>query len=169
MIVVEHVIRDIVSQMPSMVISDNLSLNPKFDWGDKKELNRYLLKKPNDWFPLVWLLPNTDNHTERGQRAERNCSIIICTRETRASLYNQERYLLSYDLVLNKLADYVIQGLTSSSKSRIIGDYELTKFPNYSDSESANETATIELIDAIRIDCNVEFNDNCLKQIKWRN
>lgn len=168
MIVTEHKLRDIVAQMPTIQINADTSVKPKFGWGHKKELNRYLLKKPQNWFPLVWLLPNRETHTEQGQRVERNCSIVICTQETRLELYNDERYLISYDLVLNILSDYVIQGLKGSSITDIIGDYDIFKEPNYSDSEAANESGAIELIDATRIDCNVRFNDECLKKIKWQ-
>ena len=167
MIVVEHILRDIFAQIPEIRIDDNLSVTPKFGWGDKKELDRYLLKMGNKWFPLIWLLPNTDKHTERGQRVERTCNIVICTLEERLYLYNDQRYLLSYDTVLNPLTNYVIQGLENSSVTTLRDGEEIFKHPNYSDTEAKKKSATIELIDAVRIDCDVEFNNNCLKTIKW--
>ena len=171
MIVVEHRLRDIVSQIPGIDLNkDYLGVKPKFGWGDKKELNRYLQLKKEGSYPLVWLLPSPENHIDSGQAVKKDCNLIIATLEKDISLFNDQRYLKSYDLILNPLTDYLVQGLRSSSISSIIGDeWSVFRHPNYSEESKGDESGTIDLWDAIRLDCTVEINNHCLKQIVWQN
>lgn len=169
MIVVEHMIRAIIEMIPAIQLNPTLLANAKFHWGDEKELNRYVQLKKEDSYPLIWLLPSPDNYEgARGQEVIKECSFIIATRETRQELFNDERYIRSFDLVLQPLTDYLIHGLTVSTISDRIGnDWEIMKFPNYSAESLKN--GTIDLWDAIGLTINVRFKSNlqCLKPINY--
>tara|TARA_R110000782_G_scaffold152954_1_gene245523 strand:- start:2192 stop:2713 length:522 start_codon:yes stop_codon:yes gene_type:complete len=166
MIVVEHSIRDIIKGMPSLQINPTKSSLPKFHWGDKKELNRYIQVMKEGSYPLIWLLPSVNTYEgNTGQSVTKECSFIIATRETRQSLFNNERYLKSFDIVLNPLTANLIHGLTSSNiTSRIGNNYETLNEPNYSE-DDGESNGTIDLWDAVSLTINVRFTDN-IKNLK---
>ena len=171
MIVVEYSIRDIIATIPAIQINPTLLANAKFHWGDENELNRYIQLKKDDSYPLVWLLPSADNYSDEGsnnQDVEKDCSFIIATRETRKELFNDQRYIKTFDLVLNPLTDYLIQGLTNSNITERVGtEFSIYKHPNYS--AESEDNATIDIWDAIKLDIKVRFKDNieCLKTISY--
>jgi hypothetical protein len=174
MIVPEYILRDIVNQMPQISYQGQNSIDLvrtiQFGWGDKKELNKYLLLRRNDSYPLVWLLsPSVEAHVDNSSKVERDCSIVVATLETRKDLYNPQRYEGTFNNILNPVTSYVIQGLRSFSKTRILNDNDvnITKFPNYSEDSNSNQGGSIELWDATRIDCRIEFNNSCSNNIKW--
>lgn len=169
MIVTEHIIRAIVDTIPAMQLNADTLEKAKFHWGDEKELNRYIELKKDDSYPLIWLLPSADNYEgNTGQTVVKDCTFIIATRETRKELFNDQRYITTFDVVLNPLTDYLIHGLTASTITDRIGSFwEINKFPNYS-AESA-KNGTIDLWDAVKLDIAVRFNGElqCLKQISY--
>lgn len=115
------------------------------------------------------VLPSTDNYEGAlGQDLTKECSFIIATRETRQSLFNNERYKTSFDLVLQPLTDNLIHGLTVSNATSRIGDnWKILKLPNYSAESEKN--GTIDLWDAISLTIDVRFNSNlkCLNAINY--
>lgn len=163
MIVVEHRIRDIIATMPEIRINDTVSNNPFFHWGGKAELNRYLKAQAaggTNPYPLIWLLPSNTIQSGRGRQATKTCEFIIATREPREELFNDQRYVQSFDTILNPTTDKLIQGLKKSSISTVLNEYETFNFPNYAEND---KNFTIDLWDAIKLTIEVEFNDNCLK------
>lgn len=170
MIVVEYSIRDIIKGIPAIQINSSVLASAKFHWGDEKELNRYIELKKVDSYPLIWLLPSTDKYDDEGSKESviKDCSFVIATRETRVELFNDQRYLKTFELVLNPLTDYLIQGLTRSNiTARIGNEFEIFKHPNYS--AETKENGTIDLWDAIKLDIQVRFKNNreCLKPINY--
>jgi hypothetical protein len=167
MIVTEYSIRDIIATIPSIQINQNLALKPKFHWGDEQELNRYIQVKKENSYPLIWLLPTSERYEGSSfQNVIKDCSFVIATRETRKELFNDQRYIKTFDLVLNPLVDYLVQGLTTSNISdRDENEFDLFKHPNYS--AESEENGTIDIWDAIKLDIRVKFKDNinCLKPI----
>lgn len=169
MIVIEDILSQIVTRFPTISYAGQERFS-KFGWGDKKELNRYLILKQDESYPLVWLLGAAPElHQNNSDLIERDCAIIIATLETRQDLYNPQRYQGAFSQVLNPVADYFMQGIRASSNTRFLNDdtATLTKFPNYSEDSSKTEGGAIELWDAIRIDCRIEFNGSCANSIKW--
>lgn len=167
MIVTEHNIRSIVETIPSIQMNANLSKPPSFHWGDKDELMRYLIKKGDSAYPLIWLLPSSDEYSGNGQQVDKDCVFVIATRETRGDMYNDERYINAFATILNPLTDYLIHGLDVSTISNLSDrDWSITKFPNYAE---ANENYTIDLWDAIQLTISVRFNktSSCLKTISY--
>ena len=172
MIIPEHILRDIVKQIPAVVINSKITQKPQFGWGDKLELNRYLENKKNDSYPLIWLLPTGENHHSDGDYCNKRLEIIIATLEEDENLYNPERYNQSFKIVLNPVTEQVIKGLTDSGVTKIIGaKWDVFKHPNYSDNKykSDNSHGTIALWDVLKITFNeVEFNNNCLNTNIWQ-
>lgn len=171
MIVAEHRIRDIIAMIPAIRINDNFTLRPNFHWGDEKELNRWIQEKAENAYPLIWLLPSLDDVKGRGVELEKKCEFIIATREIHKDLFNDERYLNSFDTVLNPLTEDLIHGLNASSISDLIGqEWQTFKFPNYSNVDTytkKEKNGTIDLWDAIKLSIKVRFNNNCLNTIKY--
>lgn len=167
MIVFEERLKGIFDLLPNIQVNQSNSRKPSFSWGKKDDLNRYIMKNKNASYPLIWLLPSVDTYNLLSDRVTRNVILIVATLETREDLYNEQRYKGSFKTVLNPLANYILQGLQGSSISRITNpnDISILKEPNYSDT---GENATIDKWDALRIECNVEINNNCLNLIKWR-
>lgn len=164
MIITEHRIRDIVAQIQGIDLNaNNLAVRPKFGWGDKYELNRYLEVKKTDSYPLIWLLPSEEKHLEHGYLCERQCTLIIATLETTKDLFNDQRYLKSFELILNPLTNYLLEGLRNSNISWFDdGEWKVFKRPNYSEDDG-----TIDLWDAVEFNCTVQFNNEPLNTIIW--
>ena len=170
MIVSEHTIRDIVATIPQIRLNSGTTRYPKFHWGDEDELNRYVQIMKLDSYPLIWLLPSTDNYEgSTGQDLTKECNFIIATRETRQDLFNNERYKKSFDIILQPLTERLIHGLTVSSLTSRIGDnWKILKLPNYSAESEKN--GTIDLWDAISLTIDIRFNSNsknCLNPINY--
>lgn len=165
MIVAEHRIRDIVSTIPEIRLNDNFSLLPKYHWGDEKELNRWIQEVKEDAYPLIWLLPSQDDFKGNGIELEKKCDFIIATRENNEELFNDQRYIYSFDTVLNPLCEKLIHGLKVSTISDLINqEWSINKYPNYS---NANKNGTIDLWDALKLTIKVRFNNNCLNTINY--
>ena len=169
-IVPEYILEDIVELMPTITYPDSVERNIKFGYGDKKELNRYLALKQDASYPLIWLLmPERETLTYQFSKDERDCRFIIATLEDRADLFNSQRYRGAFDQFLIPVANLLIEGIQSASTTRFANTDELgmVKHPNYSEESDSNESGSIELWDALRLDCRIEFNNSCLRQIKW--
>lgn len=171
MIVTEERIRDIVSQMPKIEINPDYSAYPKFHWGDRKELVKFIEINKEDSYPLIWLLLGEEHHIDRGFLCERECMFVIATRETNKSLLNHERFEKAYKIVLNPVLDLLLQGLDNSSVSRIVNaNWRVQRMPDYTESyyKNDNDNYTIDLWDALKLEVLVEFNNNCLNKITWQ-
>lgn len=167
MIVPEKIIAEIVATIPAIQVNAYMLLSPKYGDGDKKELNRWLSKKKDEnAYPLVWLLPAKEDHQFYGKELVRKCQFIIATRESNEDLFNSERYLKAFDIVLLPLTEMLIQGLTRSQKTSLVGqDWTISKYPNYSE---VDENFTIDLWDALKLDIEIRFNNNkCLGTINY--
>lgn len=168
-IVPEYILEDIVEQMPSINYPSGAK-DVNFGYGDKRELDKYLKLKGDSSYPLIWLLmPSPEKHTKEFSRAERSCSFIVATLETRSDLMNSQRFRGAFDQFLLPVSNLLIEGISSASATRFINETEVDiyKFPNYSEDEKSEESGTIQLWDAIRMDCRIEFKNSCLRQIKW--
>lgn len=166
MIVVEERLRELFDLIPEIQVNSSNLKKPVFSWGKKEELNRWVEAYDSGTYPLIWLLPAEESHNNFSDLSTRRIVLILATLETRRELFNAQRYQGSYKNVLNPLTDYVIKAFQKSSITRLINANDITIFkePNYSERE---ENGTIDLWDAVRIECEVEFNNNCLTTIKW--
>lgn len=167
MIVVEHILRDIIAQFPTIKVNGN-DYTTKFHWGDKKELNSYLSLVKDDSYPLVFLIQNPETHTQQNTIVEKQCNFILAWPEPEKDLLNNERYENSFDIVLNPLLDYLIQGLDNSGVTRFTGtEKEVFKRPNYSETGSKSKNGSVYLWDVITLSDKIEFNKSCIDKITW--
>jgi len=167
MIVVEESLKELFNLIPDIQLNSSVTRKPIFSWGKQEELNRWVETYKSDTYPLIWLLPEVDTHNVLSDQATRRVILILATLETRKDLFNQQRWQGSYKSILNPLTDYVIQALQNSSITNIVNSNEIQVFkePNYSNRE---ENGCIDQWDALRIECEVVFYNNCLTDIKWR-
>lgn len=164
MIVTEHRLRDLFTLIPEIRINENVSLKPFFGWGNKKELDRTLEEYKSSVYPLIWLLPTEDNYDFKRRVTRKKCVLIVATLEKNIDRLNPTRYERNFDVVLNPLTSYIIESLRKSSITELkSNEVSIFKEPNYSESEG-----TIDLWDAVRLEFDLEINNNCLKPIKWR-
>jgi len=160
MIVFEDGIEAIINQMPEM---GGFAIN--FHWGDQDELNRYIALKGQP-YPIVWLVSGNETHDDRNEEVTRDCRFIIAVREIQTDKLNDYRLKNSFTNWLNPLTERLIEGLKKSKLTDIPErNYKIEKHPNYSDS---GKNKTIDLWDAITIDCKVTMINNCQNTIKWQ-
>jgi len=155
MIVTEHILQDIVSQVGLIVVNNDYSKEPSFMWGNEKQLMKYLKVKKDKIYPLVWLLPSDENY-KAGNLVNRDCEIIIATRETRDDYLNDTRWNTSFDIVLNPLVDKLVNKIKSHHQTVDVKEFEILKAPNYSKN---NKNGTIDHWDAIKLSINITFKE----------
>ena len=153
MIIIEDMLTADVETMNAIQMNSSVSKKPSFHSGDELELNRYLALKKDAAYPLIWLLPEEEDHIRYMKAVRRNCTFIIATKETRSELFNNERFANSYKIILNPVAEAFEKLL---HKYEIIGDVKIFKRPNYSNS---NKNGTTELWDALTIKVEVIFSE----------
>lgn len=160
MIVFEDGIEDLVSQIPAIE-----GFEPSFHWGNDKELNRYI-KLAQQPYPLVWLVTSQEVHDSKGQgTVRRQTRIIFATREPNIDMLNDYRLKNSYKRFLNPLLSRFLEGLAKNDRTSVSQETTIRKHPNYSE---ADENKTIDLWDAITLDCTITMNNNCQNTIQWR-
>ena len=171
LIIPEHQLRDIISQMPQIDYGGAIGERViRFGWGTKKQLNAYLCKKKDDSYPLIWLLnPRTKTYKDQSSLVDRDCNLVIATLETRKYMDAMQRFNASFEIVLNPICDLLMQGIRSASTTRFLNDdvQNINDFPDYSEEGNTSKGGSIEMWDAIRFDCRIEFNNSCLNNIKW--
>lgn len=172
MIIVEDILEEIVNQIPAIKLNPDLSAKPKFGHGDLKELNKWLqaaLDDNNkDIYPLVWLFIEDNDYDLSGQVVEREVKIIIAVRESDKTLLNKDRFKKSFKFVLNPMAQFIIEGLKTSTATTVTSDkISVGRFTDLSDAEKGEVSQTIDKWDAVKITADVEFTNNCLNKITW--
>lgn len=159
MIVFEDVISNIIKQIPA----DSEGFKPKFHWGGQDELNRYIALKSQP-YPLIWMMEGLEKHDLKGY-VSKDARFIIATRELKVERLNDVRLRESFDKVLNPLLDRLVEGFRKSQTTDLNLDIQVSKYPNYSEKE---KNKTIDLWDAIVLDCTIRANNKCQNTIKWQ-
>jgi hypothetical protein len=160
MIVTEHRLRDLVNLFPSLLINGN-ERSIFFGWGTKDELLRTQKEYMSSIYPLIWLLPTNEKYNTKTKKTVKNCVFIISTIEDSKEYLNSDRYIRSFDYVLNPLADRLVECIDKSNVTRLLSEVDILKYPNYSDE-------SLDSWDALKLEIEVEFNDNCIREIKWQ-
>lgn len=173
MIVTENIIENIVSQIPEIVIKQDDIVKPFFGFGDKSELNRTLEEYRSSVYPLVWLTPTKENYNARTNKTTKTCKFVIAQLEKNVEYFNKDRYRYNFKHILNICLSDLIHGLRNSGATRVtdLESIEIYKRPNYTEVDTKNsdkQEAVIDLWDAIELTIEVEFFNNCLKDIKWQ-
>ncbi len=163
MIVVEHYLRDIFAQLPTIQ-----GFQPKFNWGSQDALNLYLsqLKQTNK-YPLIWLVENEENGNFSTKSVEKSIKLILAKQSVHVTNTNPIIWETEFNDVLFPLAENVLKALDRSTITEIKeSKYKLSKRSNYSEDNGKN-AKTIDNWNVITLDLDVYFKENCLKQIKF--
>jgi hypothetical protein len=168
---VEERLAEMLKYLPESVsVNGNMRLTPIFGYGDKNELNSFLKIKHTDRkrtpYPLIWLIyPYGENHSKTDVSIKR-LSLILAT-QTNASMGNVERMNKTFNKVLFPLLDNINKLFIRANITDYNGEFELTKYPNYSDNSGDDEYAGIFIWDALKVELDLTITDDCLKNIRF--
>ena len=166
-IVVEDRLKAIFNYIPDFTDDDNNDFKVVFRSGTHKELIAWLKQnQQTSNYPLIWLeQPYEETHINR-KRVKLDQMKLVLAVETNSAMLSGERLETTFKPFLYKLVDYIIDVLTVSNISSIPGEFKITKFENFSDSENGEIAKITDLWDAIKLTVDIELNDNCLREIK---
>lgn len=154
----EDILKEVVDGLDEIEINSNVSKKPVFYWGLSDDLPQFIQQFAEGHFPLFWLITGKDKKTDLGY--ERNCDLIIATREARKELLNTQRINDGYSFkkVLFPLWDSFFVKAKRSGQLNIYEDtLEFTKHPNY----SLNDKFEVpEIWDALKVSFRADFYNN---------
>ena len=163
MIVVEHYLRDLFAQLPTIQ-----GFQPKFNWGSQDSLNLYLAQlKQTNKYPLIWLVENEENGNFSKKGVEKSVKLIIAKQSVHQTNTNPVIWETEFNDVLNPLAENILKALDRSTTTEIKeGKYKLQRRSNYSEDNGKN-AKTIDNWNVIILELDIYFKDNCLKTINF--
>ena len=164
MIIVEDRFKEMFDYLPELE-NDDAEYEVVFKVGDKYEMDAFLkvesLKSP---YPLIWLLyPFIEKQKEKSVDLE-NVSIVLAV-DTSSEMLSEQRLDETYKKVLIPLYENIVKLFRLSNTISANGEYDVTKFMNYSDESGDNESKVAELWDAMKVTFSCTINSNCLKTI----
>lgn len=141
---------------------------PYYDFGDLHNLNLIIKSHQSNQnlrlYPLIYDVSNRSTQSVRDLESNSRISLVIATRNPHTEYTNTNRWATSYKNVLFPVVGYLEQLFDRSPQTIWDGSYELYEFPNYGDTK---ETETIDIWDALRMDFDVTFTNDCFRQIKY--
>lgn len=167
-IVVEDRLKEMIADLPDMLSMSGSATYPvTFGYGDKKELNYFLAnREATKPYPLIWFLyPYTEKHTRKSVEVE-NATFILAV-PTNATMEVSQRLKETYDKVLFPLLDNFRWLIQKSNTINVTEEYDIVKFPNYSDTEAGEEHAGNFRWDAIQLKFSFNFNDKCYREVRF--
>jgi hypothetical protein len=170
-IVIEDVLENIFSYLPDMSFNVNSETYPvTFGYGDKVELNAFLANRDKSTtYPLIWMLYPLDEDHQKTMLVATNVTFVLAV-TTNQSMENRERIKLTYGKVLMPLLYNIRTAFKQSNVLTIQSEnesFKSIKYPNYSNTESRDESGTIAIWDALRFSVDLEIIDTCIKPIKF--
>lgn len=165
MIVFETKLAELLDTLPLMNVNNN-DYKVFFNWGTEEVLNKYLaLPDMQSRYPLIWLANSEDTYKTGTNFVRRdNARLILAMHSDKVDYFNPEVFNTDYEVVLNPLLDNVLKALKNSSISRMDLDYKVQRLPNYSVN---NNNQTLDVWNALILDCSIELTNNCLQPIKY--
>lgn len=165
MIVFENKLAELFDTLPLMNVNGN-DYKVFFNWGTEEVLNKYLaLKDIQSRYPLIWLTISEDTYKTGTNFVRRNnARLILAMHSDKVDYFNPEVFNTDYKVVLNPLLANVLKALRNSSVSRMDLEYKVQRLPNYSVNGS---NATLDVWNALILDCSIELTNNCLNPIKY--
>ena len=163
MIVVEHYLRDLFTQLPTIQ-----GFQPKFNWGSQDSLNLYLAQlKQTNKYPLIWLVENEENGNFSKKVIEKSVKLIIAKQSVHTTNTNPIIWETEFNDVLNPLAENILKALDRSTTTEIKeGKYKLQRRSNYSE-DNGKTAKTIDNWNVIVLELDIYFKENCLKTINF--
>ena len=165
MIVFENRLAELFDTLPLMNVNSN-DYKVFFNWGTQDVLNKYLaLTDIQSRYPLIWLTNSDDTYKTGTNYVRRdNVRLVLAMHSDKSDYFNPEVFNTDYEVVLNPLLDNVLKALKNSSISRMDLEYKVQRLPNYSVNDN---NGSLDVWNAITLDCSIELTDNCLKPIKY--
>lgn len=178
MILPEARLKEIFDTLPVITIGTS-TYTPIYDFGSQKDLYRFLNSKRKEVtssgsgniYPIIWMeTPVTKTGTEF--RLSFPLTLVIATLSN-SEFSNTQRLNLSYATVLTPLYDNIITGLKQSGFTQIVPNSTTqdnsivrTDYFNYS-TDNDESHATNDIWDAVKLECTVLMNNNCLRTINY--
>lgn len=156
----EDEIQKIVDRMESIQVNPSVVKAPKFDWGETKELHKFIQAKGEESTPLVWSVNRLDVETEYGSW-RRNAEFNFCHVETRIDKLNTERIKEGYSFkqVLSPMwEDFKKKLKTSHTMTIKKGSVQIIKYPDYTVGGKYTQNA---IWDILKVRATIEFNEPC--------
>lgn len=166
----EKILTDLFDLLPEATFANGNTAKIEFGWGSQQDLNKYIKLKGNKRkYPLIWLVNGKETENRLGLTIERRCRLIIAINSTKMENLNPTIWASDFDVTLNPIKENVLTALTCSGRTNLNQTtIDIERLPNYSE-EGTNKTKTIDIWNAIVIDCDVTFNNNtnCFNTIKF--
>lgn len=170
MIVFEEQLGRLVEVLPSITDANSNLYTINYNWGTEEILNQYLKLNGKLSFPLIWLETGEDTNDLREENVKRQANIIILNESQAPQEFNPYQYQYDFSLVLQPIANNLIQALEQSGISRFddrnIRTKRVTKY-----SMRENDKSLIFICNAIVINAEITFSNvsSCLQTIKFNN
>ena len=165
-IIVEDRLEAVFAYLPEQTLGSD-SFKPVFKVGDEDDLFAFFKQsKGNTNYPLVWLqMPYLEEHKNRGKVEITGLNLVLAV-ETNTNMLNAERMELVFKPKLYPLLDNIIDIFRVANIISHNGDFNITKFTNYSNEVNSKEGEFVDVWDAIKLTIDVVINDGCLREIK---
>lgn len=166
----ENILANLFDLLPLANFSNSKTAKVGFGWGSQHDLNKYIkVLGSKQKYPLIWLvssewIENPLAKTIKGNRKR----FVIAINSTKLENLNPSIWNTDFEVTLNPIKDNVLLALANSGRSILRKDnISIERVPNYSDGQDATET--IDIWNAIVIDCDIELNHNstCFNNIKF--
>jgi len=167
MIVFEDQLARIVEVLPNVTVGEQTA-TVNFNWGTETVLANYLTLNGKLSFPLIWLVEGQDTNDLREPSVSRNARIVILHESQAPSEFNPYQHEYDYKLILQPIADNLINALTNSGISRIDDKTIRTqRVKNYSMREV--DKSLVYICNAIIIESDVIFSgiSSCIQEIQF--
>jgi hypothetical protein len=170
-IVVEDVLENVFSYIPDISFEIGGDEYPVvFSYGDQIALNTFLKnREQSETYPLIWMLYPFEEDHQKNRLTIDNLVLILAV-PTNSTMENEERLKTTFGNVLFPLFDSIKHCLKTANIITYGGadeSIQLIKYPNYSESDSKEETFANEIWDALKLTFDIEIIQTCLKPIKF--
>jgi hypothetical protein len=166
----EKILTELFDLLPDATFSNGNTAKIDFSWGSQQDLNKYIkLKGSKRKYPLIWLVNTKWNENRLGETMKSRIRLILAINSTKMENINPTIWESDFEVTLNPIKENVLTALTKSGRTILNQTtIDIERLPNYSE-EGTNNTKTIDVWNAIVIDCDVEINHNstCFNQINF--
>lgn len=163
MIVFEERLAELFDLLPKVKGADDVEYKVYFNWGTQDVLNKYLALGGTLNYPLIWLVNGEDECDNMKHEVRREARLVIAMHSDKVDEFNPTIYKTDYELILNPLLANMITALEGSTISYLYDrEYTVKRVPNYSINDNGQQNNTVDIWNAIVLDCSIAINDQCL-------
>lgn len=160
MIIFEDRLAELIATMPKITVN-GIEYQINFDWGNEDVLAKYLTLNKKRSFPLIWLVENEDETSNREPSVTRNARIVILNESQQQDQFNPYFHEYDYKNVLQPILDNLLIALTQSGMSRYDdSNFKTRRVKNYSIREVGK--SLVYVCNAIVLDAKITLTGNCI-------